>query len=234
MRVRVPPPAHTKKSLPQKIVWTTNIAYAVGLLITDGSLSKDGRHIILSSSDIEQLNNFSRCLDIDNKISQTYNNGYAIKPHYRIQFGNVQLYRWLIKIGLFPNKTYTIASIKIPKKYFRDLLRGHLDGDGSIIRYIDQYNIYKGKTYTHQRLYVKFISASNDHILWIQGMIHNQLAIKGALSCKDRSKKTLIWELKFAKKDSIQLLNWLYYKNDLLCLTRKRIIAEEYLHNFEA
>ncbi|HSW87985.1 MAG TPA: hypothetical protein VLG12_02365 [Candidatus Saccharimonadales bacterium] len=229
MRVQLPPPAHTKNLLPQQFIWSANLAYAVGLLITDGSLSKDGRHIILSSSDIEQLNNFSFCLGITNKISQTYNNGYAIKPHYRIQFGNVQLYRWLVKIGLFPNKTYTIGSIKISKKYFRDLLRGHLDGDGSIVRYIDQYNIYKGKTYINHRLYVKFISASNRHILWLQEKIYKSLEIKGALSYKDRSKPTLLWELKFAKKDSIKLLNWLYYRNDLPCLKRKRALAEEYL-----
>lgn len=199
------------------------------MLITDGNLSKDGRHIILSSSDIEQLNNFSFCLGLKNKISQVYNNGYAVKPAYRIQFGNVQFYRWLVKIGLFPAKTYTIGSIKIPKRYFRDLLRGHLDGDGSIIRYEDRYNVYKGKIYVYQRLYVKFISASHAHVIWLQKMIINLLEIKGAINCKDYSKKTLIWELKFAKKESVKLLNWIYYKNDLPCLTRKRILVEEYL-----
>ena len=35
--------------------WTSELAYAVGLLTTDGSLSKDGRHIDLTSKDVEQL-----------------------------------------------------------------------------------------------------------------------------------------------------------------------------------
>ncbi len=34
--------------------WTANLAYAVGLITTDGCLSKDGRHIDLTSKDLEQ------------------------------------------------------------------------------------------------------------------------------------------------------------------------------------
>ncbi len=38
--------------------WNANLAYAVGLIAADGCLSKDGRHIILVSKDIEQLLDF--------------------------------------------------------------------------------------------------------------------------------------------------------------------------------
>jgi hypothetical protein len=43
-----------------KIVWSSNMSYAIGLLTTDGCLSSDGRHILLTSKDKEQLNNFSK------------------------------------------------------------------------------------------------------------------------------------------------------------------------------
>lgn len=33
------------------VKWSPKIAYAVGLITTDGSLSKDGRHIDLTSKD---------------------------------------------------------------------------------------------------------------------------------------------------------------------------------------
>ncbi|MFZ3020148.1 MAG: hypothetical protein WA051_01335 [Minisyncoccia bacterium] len=38
--------------------WSANFAYAIGLLVTDGNLSPDGRHISFVSRDIEQINNF--------------------------------------------------------------------------------------------------------------------------------------------------------------------------------
>ncbi len=42
--------------------WSPEIAYSVGLMASDGCLSKDGRHIDLTSVDIEQLENFSRAI----------------------------------------------------------------------------------------------------------------------------------------------------------------------------
>jgi hypothetical protein len=40
--------------LPEKnFNWTPELAYTIGLLTTDGNLSKDGRHITIRSSDIQ-------------------------------------------------------------------------------------------------------------------------------------------------------------------------------------
>jgi hypothetical protein len=56
-----------------KIKWSSNFAYAIGLLVTDGNLSKDGRHIELTSKDKEQIINFIYCLKIrNNKIGTKY------------------------------------------------------------------------------------------------------------------------------------------------------------------
>jgi len=35
--------------------WTPELAYVVGLLTTDGNLSKDGRHIAIKSADLQLL-----------------------------------------------------------------------------------------------------------------------------------------------------------------------------------
>lgn len=51
-----------------EIRWSNELAYAVGLIATDGNLSKDGRHIELTSKDTEQLETFKRCLKLKNRI----------------------------------------------------------------------------------------------------------------------------------------------------------------------
>ncbi len=211
--------------------WTPALAYVVGLLVTDGNLSKDGRHIMFRSSDYDLLETFRNCLNLTNKISETFNNGYAVKPSYRIQFGNVLLYRWLLEIGLFPAKTYTIAEIKIPDEYFRDFLRGHLDGDGSIFTYIDNYGSYKNHNYVNHRLYTKFISASSAHISWLYEKINSLTNTKSSLTSKKPKleKYALMWEIKFSKKESLKLLKWIYYKDDLPCLQRKYAMAKKML-----
>jgi hypothetical protein len=218
--------------LPEKnFNWTPELAYTIGLLTTDGNLSKDRRHITMRSSDIQLLNTFKKCLKLKNKIVQSKNDTLAKKPCYRLQFSNVQFYKWLLKIGIFPNKTYTIKFLKIPDKYFKDFLRGHLDGDGSIKVYKDYYNTFKNPAYIYNRLFVTFISASEIHIKWIRNNIFRLISLKGHLwkSKPQLPHKASIWEVKYAKKESIILLNWIYYKENLPCLKRKKIIAKKIL-----
>lgn len=217
-----------KAKLPDKdFKWTPKLAYAIGLLVTDGNLSGDGRHITFRSCDLEQIKNFQKCLGLKVKIGAPAPLGPDRKTCFRLQFGGVQFYRWLLKIGLFPAKTYDIGPIQIPEQYFRDFVRGHLDGDGTITVYQDYYNTYKNPAYIYTRLFIRFISASKVHMLWLQDMIQKLLGIKGDLATVKPadSSRVSMYQLKFMKKESIKLLSWLYYSPDIPCLNRKRLKA---------
>lgn len=215
-----------KDKLPDKdFKFNSLLAYAIGLLTTDGSLSKDGRHITLVSTDLPLLRAFKNCLPFSTKITNKLPGGFSKKRTYKIQFGNVQFYRWLLKIGLFPNKTYTISDLKIPDKYFRDFLRGHLDGDGDIQTYIDDYNIYKNKRYAYRRLYTRFRSASEKHILWLRTVTQKLIGLRGHIIRSERTDRIVPqWSLRYAKKESLKLLIWLYRNPKAPCLQRKRDI----------
>src|SRR3989338_7960663 len=143
-----------------EIKWSSDIAYAVGLITTDGCLSNDGRHIIFVSKDREQLKNLMSALKIRVKIGNTIS-GYTGKPTTRIQFGDVKLYRFLLEIGLMPNKTKILTSISVTDEYFFDFLRGHFDGDGSFYSYWDP------RWKSSYMFYTVFISASKNHINWL-------------------------------------------------------------------
>lgn len=215
-------------------IWTPEIAYAIGLIVTDGNLSSDKRHISLTSSDKDLLYTFRKCLNLQNKITKNPNGTYSKKQSYRVQFGNVSFYNWLVSIGLMPRKTFLINELKIPDEFMADFLRGHLDGDGSIIVYTDSYNIYKEKRYTYQRLYTVFNSGSYNHIKWIHSTLQKTLNIRGGLNSWLHNKSTHpLWKLKFAKNDSFKLLRWLYHNPNVPCLNRKRKIAEEFMKNIK-
>ncbi len=212
--------------------WTPHLAYIVGLITTDGSLSKDKRHIDFTSSDLQLLKTFKKCLLLENKICKKYGSYAVNKKSYHIQFGNVKFYNWLLKLGLMPDKTHRLGKMKIPRVYFRDFLRGHLDGDGSIVTYTDRYMSYKGKRYEYKRIYLTFYSSSLKHIKWIQGELKILFNIKGSLlGWKQKNSNMILWKLRFAKNDSLSTLAWIYYSPELPCLIRKRKIAERFLKN---
>lgn len=226
MWVQLPPPA----PLHMHIKWSPTISYAIGLITTDGSISADKRHIVFTSSDIQLIKTFKKCLNLKNKITLNPFGQYAKRQSYKIQFSDIIFYKWLGKIGLTQNKTLKIGALKIPDKYFSDFIRGHIDGDGSIFIYNDQHNKYKRKTYVYNRLYTTLRSSSKTHLTWIRNKLEKFIGIKGSLSgWKHKNRRIKLWGLRFCKKDSIKLLSWIYYKNNLPCLKRKYKTALQFI-----
>lgn len=201
-----------------KIRWSPEFAYAIGLLTTDGCLSKDGRHFDMSSKDTEQLENFMRCLGIKNKIGiKTSGSG---KKSFRIQFGDVNFYRFLLSIGLTPEKSKTLAELKVPDTYFFDFLRGHFDGDGTFYSYFDP------RWRSSFMFYTEFISASEKHVKWLRDKLSHFLKIKGHVT---KSGNKICYQLKYAKFESLKLLPKMYYDDKVICLSRKRLKIEKAL-----
>lgn len=201
-----------------KIKWSPEFAYALGLLATDGNLSPDGRHIDLTSKDREQLLNFMKCLGI--KVKLGYKKSGLGKKSFRVQFGDVNFYKFLLGIGLTPQKSKTINALDIPSRYFFDFLRGSFDGDGSFHSYWDP------RWRSSYMFYTVFGSASKNHIIWLRNRILGFLKIKGHVT---KSPIKICYQLKYAKKDSLKLLRKMYYSNNVICLKRKRLKVQKAL-----
>lgn len=195
-----------------KIEWSPNFAYAIGLLTADGCLSKDGRHIDMTSKDKPQVTLFKKCLGLATKVSGKYSGAGNLS--YHTQFGDVLFYRFLESIGLTAAKSKTISSVSVPQEYFLDFLRGYFDGDGSSYSYFDP--VY-AKSY---RFYVSFTSASPKFLDWLKAGLHEKLGIKGHVS---HNRNTPYAQLKYSKKEAIILTEGIYYAENLPCLRRKHL-----------
>ena len=207
-----------------KLEWSPEFAYAIGLIVTDGSLSKDGRHIILVSKDLEMIDNFKKCLKILNKV-EGHSSGYAKENKcLKVQLGDRIFYDFLLSIGLMPNKTKIMKEVDIPKKYFADFLRGHLDGDGCFYSYWDP------RWRSSFMFYTTFLSASRGHIYWLQEEIYKMYGIKGHMN---KPKNSSVYQLKYAKAESLKLLRKVYYSKGVVCLSRKRLKIEKVLGSME-
>lgn len=201
------------------VVWSSNLAYAVGLMVTDGNVSKDGRHINLTSKDTEQLNNFMRCINSSIRISQKVS-GYTEEPISYIQFSDATLHRFFTSIGIMPDKINKLGVVDVPDDLFGHFLRGHLDGDGYFHAYIDR------RWNDTSAFSLAFVSACTSHINWLQDTISRLYGARGA---KSLSRANRVSELRFAKTETMRLLQQIYPNRDVIALSRKRLKIERAL-----
>ncbi len=199
------------------LIWNNNFAYIIGVIATDGNLSSDLRHIVITSKDYEMVRNCRKHLEIKNKFSRTARGGSKDKKYYMFQFGDKNFFDFLLDLGLTPKKSKTISELKIPQKYFGDFFRGCIDGDGSI-------SISSHPESKHPQYKVRLCSASKKFLDWIFKMCKIVFAVEGGSIYKLTNSS--IYILSFGKKDSIVILNEIY-KGNVLCLSRKRKVAEK-------
>jgi len=201
-------------------IWTPKLAYAIGLLASDGCLARHVSLIDLTSNDREQLENFIECLGISLKIGRK--SAGSGRTSLRVQFKNVLFYNFLLSIGLTPAKSKTIGPINIPPEYFWDFLRGVYDGDGCSHSYWDS------RWRSSYMFYTIFASASRVFIDWLRTEIHERTGAMGHIT-RGTSNRVL-YQLKYAKKDSLLVLRGMYYGKNVISLSRKRLKVEKILH----
>lgn len=132
-------------------------------------------------------------------------------------------------IGLMPRKNLRLGALSVPDAWFRDFLRGCIDGDGSIAVYTDRYHVPKNERYVYERLYVSLVSASRPFIEWIRDTAMRLRGIRGSVTVRIRAGCSPVWCLKYGKRESLDLIRWMYYAPDVPSLARKRARAERFL-----
>ena len=110
--------------------WSATLAYAVGLLATDGCLVRDGRHIAFVTKDEDLMREWLSCIGHE-KLRYARSKSRTGTTICRIQVSEVRLYRFLLSIGLTPRKSLTLGGVDVPDQFFDHFVRGLLDGDGS-------------------------------------------------------------------------------------------------------
>ena len=195
-----------------KIEWSSNFAYAIGLLASDGYLLSDGRHIGIKSKDLELVEDFKKALGLNNKVGKGVRGGEKVRKYYYDHFGDKSFYGFLNSIGLTSAKSRTIKKVDVPKIFFRDFVRGLFDGDGTFYSSWD-------KRWPNSFIFqIAFCSASLDFMLWLKSNLTKFYSVKGFIREGDR-----VYNLRYVKGDTKKLFCEMYYKNGLLFLSRKYI-----------
>jgi len=216
-----------RTSAPVDTTWRPTLAYAIGLMATDGCVV-DGDHISFPSADRELVELFAKCLGKSNPISpfRTDTGGIA----YRIQFGDVRFCRWLAGIGITGRKSLTIGAIGVPDDLMLELARGLLDGDGSIINKRARADTGRRSDYYWEYLQTKFVCGSRSHLAWLRTCLGSALGIDGLIIKRAaRGRRHACYTLRYGKRASHVLLPALYRDPRAPRLTRKWLIWQRYL-----
>ena len=179
--------------------WSRNLAYAIGLITSDGNLDSDRRHIQFGSKDAEMIINFKKALEINNKVSRHARGGEKDKKYFSVRFGDKVFYGFLNSIGLYPKKSKTIKKVLIPEQYFSDFLRGLFDGDGTFYTFRDK---RWPSSYGYQ---ISFASASYSSIAWLKNRLTKLCGVKGFIRQGDG-----VYNIRYVKGDSIKLFFTMY------------------------
>jgi len=112
---------------------SSNMAYILGLLASDGTVRKNINEVklTLNENDSEILEKIKIELQFEGKIRH-YEDSKGFK-NATIAFTSAEIKKDLAKYGVIPQKTFTFVFPTILKKqYWIDFIRGYFDGDGSV------------------------------------------------------------------------------------------------------
>ncbi len=197
--------------------------YIVGYIATDGSLSKDGRHVSITSKDHEHLEKIKKELGITSKITKKCRARGKEKIYSVIQIGGISNYRFLNSIGMYSRKTWNMGPIKIDEKLFGDFLRGVIDGDGCIYS-------WKNKSNNHKQWSLRISGTAPKFIEWLFEHIQTTFMVQGRLHIDKRNNRSDTYIIKFGKLATQRILRDIYYE-DCFCLDRKLVKANECLQD---
>lgn len=180
--------------------WSHNMAYILGLWYADGCIYSDKMFdITLHARDKYILKRIAEQLEYEGPIID-----YVDRQAARINFSCVVIYNDIVALGGTERKSLTVDFPEVPIEYLPDFIRGYFDGDGCA-------TLIKGK-----RINTSFTCGSKRFLNKLHKLLKIYAGVEGG-SYDIYSKS-----LKFGKKDSLKIGNYIYKNNPELFLLRKR------------
>jgi hypothetical protein len=203
------------------VEWTPCLAYAVGLIATDGCLYGDGRHMAFISKDEDLMRTLLTLVGRSHIRYRRVDSGYGGWA-YRGQFSHARLYRWLVSAGVTPRKSLVLGGIAVPDEHLMPLVRGLLDGDGTVYTLIHRPTRRTYRRYRYERLWTFFTSASRKHVEWLRMRLAGAIGVAGRIEeFRREPHKNPMYRLKYGNKASLTLLPAIYDDLDVPRLERK-------------
>lgn len=182
-------------------IWSSNMAYILGLWFADGCIY-GGKifDITLHKKDKYLIKQVAKELGYEGPILD-----YVDRQASRINFSCKVIYDDIVNLGGIEQKSLKIDFPKVPKEYLSDFIRGYFDGDGCVMNL------------KNNRLNSAFTCGNKNFLKSLLQILKEEAGIEGG------SFDDSCFSLKFGKRDTIRLGNYIYRNNPELFLLRKKI-----------
>lgn len=179
--------------------WSSNMAYILGLWYADGCIYGGKMFdITLHKKDKYLLKQVAKELGYEGSLYDSVD-----KQATRINFSCKVIYDDIVNLG-GTERSLTVEFPEIPKEYLPDFIRGYFDGDGCVMNL------------KNNRLNSAFTCGNKRFLESLLNILKENAGIEGGSfddSCSS---------LKFGKRDTIRLGNYIYKNNPELFLHRKK------------
>src|SRR3990167_7600233 len=186
-------------------VWSHESAYVLGLIASDGCISKDLKRLEFKQSekDRELLENLVILLESTYPVLSSYSTSLGKKyPTATLTITSPDICSDLNSFGIGPRKSLVLEWITVvPDEYFSSFVRGYLDGDGCV----DEYKDKRLNEYT--RLRIRF-SGTKNFVHGLYDHIYKTLDIIGNISEVKSAKNH--YELSYRSTSAEKLGTWIY------------------------
>ena len=165
-------------------------AYFLGLMFSDGSVSRNQFYVKLKDEDI--------LLKFRDELKCNYPILYREFPYksYTLQVSSQSLCNALIKLGCVPNKTKVLKLPELRNDLYRHFIRGFFDGDGCLQLQDKKYHCRFDLT-----------SASKIFLEQVRPLISAHAKTNGHLG---KESKYEVWHLNYSGHQVQDILDWLY------------------------
>jgi hypothetical protein len=192
-------------------IWSSDMAYILGFIISDGNIRESLLRIELQKKDVEVLDYIKTSMSSTQEVKFRNRFDTRTQKIYESTFfylNSSKMIKTLASMGVIPNKSgKEICPENIPVQFIPDFLRGVMDGDGNI----QCKNIVSdGKHYKSFCIQI----ASSSELFLIQ--LKDRL-MKG-LGRIFKNENCYVWELR-SRNEIVDVLNYIYNGN--FCLERK-------------
>lgn len=180
--------------------WSEEMAYVFGFWCADGCIYNSKMFdITIHKRDKYILKRIAELLDYEGNTTD-----YVDKQTCRINFSCITIYEDLVALGGSERKGLTLEFPQVPREYVSHFIRGYFDGDGCIMKL------------KNNRVNSAFTCGSKKFLMSLHEVLKEEAGIIGG------SYDDSCCSLKFGKKDT-RLLGEYMYKNDkTLFLKRKK------------
>lgn len=182
-----------------KEINTEEKAYFLGIMFSDGSVSKNQFYLKLNDEDV--------VIKFKNALKCDYNIIHNEEPYYNyiLEVSSTEMCNDLISLGCTINKSKTIKFPNIPSNLWNHFIRGFIDGDGCI-------RVGKNKS-------KDFLDITSASYVFINQLKEKLIPYSSYIGiCKE--KKYDVWHLRCGGKQVKKILDWIY-KDATVYMNRK-------------